>query len=64
MANKRTGIDVDKLDYFDRDCYHLGISHSFDARSHSDMSTNIIMVIDFRIRIEVVVGLWMVYIKS
>ncbi|XP_062871158.1 deoxynucleoside triphosphate triphosphohydrolase SAMHD1-like [Trichomycterus rosablanca] len=32
VANKRTGIDVDKWDYFARDCYHLGIQNNFDYR--------------------------------
>ncbi|XP_072918223.1 deoxynucleoside triphosphate triphosphohydrolase SAMHD1-like [Hemitrygon akajei] len=30
VANKRTGIDVDKWDYFARDSYHLGIPNNFD----------------------------------
>ncbi|XP_051887666.1 deoxynucleoside triphosphate triphosphohydrolase SAMHD1-like [Pristis pectinata] len=30
VANKRTGIDVDKWDYFARDCHHLGIQNNFD----------------------------------
>ncbi|XP_043946114.1 deoxynucleoside triphosphate triphosphohydrolase SAMHD1 [Protopterus annectens] len=30
VANKRTGIDVDKWDYFARDCHHLGIKNNFD----------------------------------
>lgn len=30
VANKRNGIDVDKWDYFARDCYHLGIRNVFD----------------------------------
>ncbi len=30
MANKRNGVDVDKWDYFKRDCHHLGIACSFD----------------------------------
>ncbi|XP_060772817.1 deoxynucleoside triphosphate triphosphohydrolase SAMHD1-like [Neoarius graeffei] len=30
VANKRTGIDVDKWDYFARDSYHLGIPTSSD----------------------------------
>ncbi|XP_078274938.1 deoxynucleoside triphosphate triphosphohydrolase SAMHD1-like isoform X2 [Rhinoraja longicauda] len=30
VANKRTGIDVDKWDYFARDCHHLGIRNNFD----------------------------------
>ncbi|XP_030623579.1 deoxynucleoside triphosphate triphosphohydrolase SAMHD1-like [Chanos chanos] len=32
VANKRNGIDVDKWDYFARDCYHLGIHNNFDHR--------------------------------
>lgn len=31
VANKRNGIDVDKFDYFARDCHVLGLSKSFDA---------------------------------
>lgn len=34
VANKRTGIDVDKWDYFARDCHHLGISNNFDCRRY------------------------------
>jgi len=30
VANKRNGIDVDKFDYFSRDCYHLNIKNNFD----------------------------------
>ncbi|XP_052062379.1 deoxynucleoside triphosphate triphosphohydrolase SAMHD1-like [Mytilus californianus] len=30
VANKRNGIDVDKWDYFARDCYGLGIKNTFD----------------------------------
>jgi HD superfamily phosphohydrolase len=30
VANKRTEVDVDKWDYFARDCHHLGIPNSFD----------------------------------
>lgn len=30
VANKRNGIDVDKWDYFARDCYYLGIQNNFD----------------------------------
>ncbi|ELU14782.1 hypothetical protein CAPTEDRAFT_132479, partial [Capitella teleta] len=30
VANKRNGIDVDKMDYFARDCHHLGIRNPFD----------------------------------
>ena len=40
MANKRTGVDVDKMDYFARDCHHLGIPNSFDLRY------NIIIIVD------------------
>ena len=32
VANKKTGIDVDKWDYFARDCYYLGISNNFDYK--------------------------------
>ncbi|XP_053353441.1 deoxynucleoside triphosphate triphosphohydrolase SAMHD1-like isoform X1 [Clarias gariepinus] len=32
VANKRTGIDVDKWDYIARDSYHLGIQTSSDHR--------------------------------
>jgi HD superfamily phosphohydrolase len=32
VANKRNGIDVDKWDYFARDCYCLGITNNFDHR--------------------------------
>ena len=31
VANKRNGIDVDKFDYFARDCHVLGLSKSFDC---------------------------------
>jgi HD superfamily phosphohydrolase len=31
VANKRNGIDVDKFDYFARDCHVLGVSKSFDC---------------------------------
>ena len=30
VANKRNGIDVDKWDYFARDCHYLGINNNFD----------------------------------
>ncbi|XP_033754260.1 deoxynucleoside triphosphate triphosphohydrolase SAMHD1-like isoform X2 [Pecten maximus] len=30
VANKRNGIDVDKWDYFARDCHNLGIRNNFD----------------------------------
>ncbi|KAL1281477.1 hypothetical protein QQF64_000280 [Cirrhinus molitorella] len=32
VANKQNGIDVDKWDYFTRDCHHLGIQNSFDHK--------------------------------
>ena len=31
VANKNNGIDVDKFDYFARDCYALGLTKSFDC---------------------------------
>lgn len=31
VANKRNGIDVDKFDYFARDCHVLGVTKSFDC---------------------------------
>ena len=34
VANKRNGIDVDKWDYFARDCYCLGIPNSFDRKRY------------------------------
>ncbi|XP_061591983.1 deoxynucleoside triphosphate triphosphohydrolase SAMHD1 [Cololabis saira] len=34
VANKKNGIDVDKWDYFARDCYHLGIQNNFDYRRY------------------------------
>ena len=30
VANKRNGIDVDKFDYFKRDCHHCGLKYAFD----------------------------------
>ena len=30
VSNSISGVDVDKWDYFARDCHHLGISNSFD----------------------------------
>ena len=29
MSNRLTGIDVDKLDYFRRDAYHLGAKNIY-----------------------------------
>jgi len=34
VSNKQTGVDVDKWDYFARDCHHLGISNNFDYRRY------------------------------
>ncbi|KAJ3396559.1 SAM domain and HD [Lobulomyces angularis] len=31
VANKRTGIDVDKFDYFNRDCINVGIKSNYDS---------------------------------
>jgi len=30
VANKRNSVDVDKWDYFARDCHQLGIRSNFD----------------------------------
>ncbi|XP_067384745.1 deoxynucleoside triphosphate triphosphohydrolase SAMHD1-like isoform X2 [Channa argus] len=30
VSNKANGIDVDKFDYFARDCHHLGMQNNFD----------------------------------
>lgn len=35
VANKRNGIDVDKFDYFARDCHVLGVTKSFDRYEKS-----------------------------
>lgn len=34
VANKKNGIDVDKWDYFARDCHHLGIQNNFDHKRY------------------------------
>ena len=34
MANKKNGMDVDKWDYFARDCHHLGMGCTFDHRRY------------------------------
>ncbi|XP_018426157.1 PREDICTED: deoxynucleoside triphosphate triphosphohydrolase SAMHD1 [Nanorana parkeri] len=34
VANKTNGIDVDKWDYFARDCHHLGIQNNFDYKRY------------------------------
>ncbi|XP_071785015.1 deoxynucleoside triphosphate triphosphohydrolase SAMHD1-like [Asterias amurensis] len=38
VANTRNGIDVDKWDYFLRDCHHLGIACSFDWDRYMECS--------------------------
>jgi HD superfamily phosphohydrolase len=30
VSNKRNGVDVDKWDYFARDCHSLGIGNNFN----------------------------------
>ena len=30
ISNEINGVDVDKWDYFARDCHHVGIRNSFD----------------------------------
>ena len=30
ISNEKSGVDVDKWDYFARDCHHLGIANGFD----------------------------------
>ena len=32
VANKSSGIDVDKWDYFIRDCHYMGLQHEFDYK--------------------------------
>ncbi|XP_026996626.2 deoxynucleoside triphosphate triphosphohydrolase SAMHD1-like isoform X2 [Tachysurus fulvidraco] len=32
VANKLTGIDVDKMDYISRDCHHLGLKSNFSHK--------------------------------
>ncbi|XP_066442033.1 deoxynucleoside triphosphate triphosphohydrolase SAMHD1-like [Eleutherodactylus coqui] len=32
VANKQNGVDVDKMDYFARDCHHLGMQNNFDFK--------------------------------
>ena len=32
VANDQTGLDVDKWDYFERDCHYIGMSNPFDWR--------------------------------
>lgn len=30
VANNRNGVDVDKFDYIQRDCYYTGVKSSYD----------------------------------
>ena len=32
VSNKVTGVDVDKWDYYARDCHYLGVTTDFQAR--------------------------------
>ena len=41
VANKRTGIDVDKWDYFARDCHCLGIHNTFDWKRYVKFARDI-----------------------
>ena len=34
VSNHQNEIDVDKWDYFTRDCHALGLSHTFDYRQN------------------------------
>ncbi|XP_046571884.1 deoxynucleoside triphosphate triphosphohydrolase SAMHD1-like [Haliotis rubra] len=38
VANDKTGIDVDKWDYFARDCHMLGIKDNFDHDRYMEMA--------------------------
>ncbi|XP_028676385.1 deoxynucleoside triphosphate triphosphohydrolase SAMHD1-like isoform X1 [Erpetoichthys calabaricus] len=38
VSNKETGIDVDKFDYFARDCHHLGIQSGFDYQRYIEFA--------------------------
>ena len=40
VANKYTEIDVDKWDYFTRDCHALGLKHGFDYQYVHDNIIN------------------------
>ena len=31
VANKTSGLDVDKWDYYARDCHYLGLTNEFDC---------------------------------
>ena len=43
VANKRNGIDVDKWDYFARDCHNLGIPNNFDMRRYMKFARVIVV---------------------
>ena len=45
VNNKFTSIDVDKWDYFARDCHAVGLSYDFDWKY--DILYNIIILISF-----------------
>ncbi|XP_058231182.1 deoxynucleoside triphosphate triphosphohydrolase SAMHD1-like isoform X1 [Hemibagrus wyckioides] len=38
VANKNTGIDVDKMDYFSRDCLHLGMKSNFSHERYMNFA--------------------------
>ncbi|KAK3514759.1 hypothetical protein QTP70_029796 [Hemibagrus guttatus] len=38
VANKSTGIDVDKMDYFSRDCLHLGMKSNFSHERYMNFA--------------------------
>ena len=45
IANKFNGIDVDKLDYIQRDCYHLGLKYACDFSRIIEM-VNVKQILD------------------
>ena len=49
VANKRNGIDVDKWDYFARDCHGLGIKNNFDH--HRFMKFSRVLKVDGSLQI-------------
>lgn len=49
VANKKNGMDVDKWDYFARDCHHLGIGCTFDHRRYMAMAR--VIKVDQRMQI-------------
>ena len=44
VANKLTGIDVDKWDYYTRDCHYLGIEQDFQWRYNNYYSSVKVMI--------------------